>query len=200
MLNLETLQTLVGNAPQGVSETAIPNVQVFWSREAMPKHTQAYAFGLAFILQGHKIGYLGARRFHYGAGQYLAVGLPLHFECETHLQNQSPLLGIFVQLDRSELSSLFAEMMAHKALPSTIGERSGVEPLPIHAPIRWAVCARTVLPRAARCQQRGASRSSQSHQPRKPRRPNAGLYQPKPTPQPPRGGARPARPHEHRQF
>ncbi|MBK8451733.1 MAG: AraC family transcriptional regulator [Thiofilum sp.] len=135
MLNLQALETFVTNAPQGVNETSIPNVQVFWSHKAMPRHLQAYLFGLVFILQGYKIGYLGARRFQYGAGQYLAVGFPMHFECETHLQNHTPLLGIFIQLEVSELSRLAAQMMSCKALSTGIVERSGVEPLSISAPI-----------------------------------------------------------------
>lgn len=135
MLNTQPLHAFTNSDAQGSKNTAIPNVQVFWSQCAMPRHVQAYPFGLVFIFQGHKIGYMGERRFQYGAGHYLAIGLPIHFECETYVQNDEPLLGIFVRLDVVELSSLAAQMMASKALPDESSERSGVEPLPIIEPM-----------------------------------------------------------------
>lgn len=135
MIDTHPLQALISPDSQGLSTTCVPNVQVFWSHCAMPRHLQAYPFGLAFIFQGHKIGYIGERRFQYGAGHYLAVGLPMHFECETHVNSNEPLLGIFVHLDVTELSNLTAQMMSHDALPTTTIERSGVEPLSISAPM-----------------------------------------------------------------
>lgn len=135
MHHTQALQPFMTHEQQGLKSTSIPNVQVFWSQCAMPRHIQAYPFGLVFIFQGHKIGYMGERRFQYGAGHYLAIGLPIHFECETHVQNDEPLLGIFVHLDVAELSSLAAHMLASDALPSEPMERSGVEPLPITAPM-----------------------------------------------------------------
>jgi len=131
MHNIQHLQTFMTHEPQGLKPTNIPNVQVFWSQCAVPRHLQEYPFGLVFIIQGYKIGYMGERRFQYGAGHYLAIGLPIHFECETHVQNNEPLLGLFVHLDFAELSSLAAQMLAKDALPKETVESSGVEPLPI---------------------------------------------------------------------
>lgn len=141
MIDTQLLHTFITPDAQGIKDTAVPNVQVFWSQCAMTRHLQAYPFGLVFIFQGHKIGYMGERRFQYGAGHYLAIGLPIHFECETYVQNDEPLLGIFVHLDVAELSNLAAQMMSNQALPTEPVERSGVEPLTISAPM-YAVLER----------------------------------------------------------
>jgi AraC-like DNA-binding protein len=119
------------NVDLGSVETYVPHTHVFWSRCASKRQAQTYQLGLVFILQGHKVGYLGARRFEYGAGHYLAVGLPILFECETYAEAQAPLLGLFVALENAELSSLVAQMSTHRAIPVHSHEHAGVEPLHI---------------------------------------------------------------------
>lgn len=134
------LEPYMNAQAQGLVATHVDAVQVFWSRCALDVHVQDYPFGLVFIFQGHKKGYLGKRQFTYGAGDYLAVGLPIHFVCEAYVDADAPLLGIFVHLDATELSLLAAHMIAAQALPAPT-DHVGVEPLPITAPMD-AVLAR----------------------------------------------------------
>jgi AraC-like DNA-binding protein len=140
-----TLLPYMSAQAQGMVATQVAAVQVFWSRCALEAHVQDYPFGLVFIFQGRKKGYLGERQFSYGAGDYLAVGLPIHFVCEAYVDDDAPLLGIFVHLDAADLSRLAARMIAAQALPPP-SDHVGVEPLPITAPMD-AVLARllTVL-------------------------------------------------------
>lgn len=136
MINIEPILSNINNNPQGMMDTFVEGVKVFWSRCALDKRMQDYPFGLAFIFQGHKKGYLGDRQFQYGSGDYLAVGLPIHFMCETYVADDEPLIGLFVHLDMVDLSSLVAQMVQTQVLPSLPMGRLGVEPLPITAPMQ----------------------------------------------------------------
>ncbi|MBV7395896.1 AraC family transcriptional regulator [Mameliella sediminis] len=113
----------------GFVETGVPSVRLFWADAPVARAPLSYAPGIAIIVSGRKIGFFGDRRIEYGPGQYLAVGLPLYFECETVASPEEPLIGIFLSADPEDLRSLAAELSEHDlpTLPPQSG--LGIEPL-----------------------------------------------------------------------
>jgi AraC-like DNA-binding protein len=123
--------TIPSRAPSGVAETGVPGVLFFWIDEPSPRSPLLYDTGIVIIGQGHKVGYLGERQFHYDADTCLVLGVPLPFECESHATPEEPLLGIRVDIDLGMLHSLVARFSGklgfqpHEALAL----HSGVEPM-----------------------------------------------------------------------
>ncbi|MFC3613646.1 AraC family transcriptional regulator [Lutimaribacter marinistellae] len=113
----------------GFVETAAPSVRLFWSDAPVARAPLSYAPGIAVIVSGCKVGYFDERRIEYGPGQYLAVGLPLYFECETIATKEDPLIGIFMSGEPEMLLGLAGDLAAHDlpALPAKPG--LGIEPL-----------------------------------------------------------------------
>lgn len=123
----------------GFVATALPSVRLFWADRPVARAPLSYDPGIAIIVSGRKTGFVEDRRIDYGPGQYLAVGLPLYFECETLATPSDPLLGVFLRADPTELQSL-ADGLAPpspRSLPPEAG--LGVEPLPIGPSLMEAV-------------------------------------------------------------
>lgn len=124
--------------PGGFSETDLPQVRFFYTNRAVPREPLHYPPGLAIILSGKKIGFLDGRRFEYGAGAYLAVGLPLVFECETQASNDVPLCGLFISLCPSTLAELSAVVPVRSRGKNHQSTHQGVEPLQVQQPMAEA--------------------------------------------------------------
>ena len=62
---------------EGVIKTAMPGMTVFRGCHHRAARPFIYNPGIAVVLQGHKIGRVGAREFYYGPGQYLLQTLPI---------------------------------------------------------------------------------------------------------------------------
>lgn len=136
---LELRGALGGTGVPGFVDTPLANVQLFWSDRAIARTPLVYPAGIAVIVSGHKTGYLNGASFRYDAGNYLAVGLPVCFECETEASRETPLVGIFLKADPSlliELAAAFSELLPN-ALPKETS--LGVEPLPLRPKLRDAV-------------------------------------------------------------
>lgn len=123
------LEKFGGQNPGGFTDTELPQVRFFYTDRASNREPLHYAPGLAIILAGKKIGYLDGRRFEYGAGSYLAVGLPLVFECETQASAEHPLFGLFISLSPTTLAELSAVVPPRLEPEAPVSTRQGVEPL-----------------------------------------------------------------------
>ena len=124
------LSTYTDCIPGGFSDTALPHVRFFFTDRTAPRVPLHYPPGLAIILQGKKVGHLDGRRFEYGAGSYLVVGLPLVFECETQASPKMPLFGLFIELNPTALMELCALVPVPPQNNKTRGGTyQGVEPL-----------------------------------------------------------------------
>ncbi|MEO1038733.1 MAG: AraC family transcriptional regulator N-terminal domain-containing protein [Pseudomonadota bacterium] len=123
----------------GFSSTALPDVAFFWTDRPSPREPLSYDPGLAVILSGTKTGYLDGQRFEYGEGRYLAVGLPVVFECETHASADAPLFGLFLRFRPEELLDLkdLLEQTSVARLPKA--SSLGVEPLPVGPKMEGAI-------------------------------------------------------------
>ena len=125
--------------PGGFCPTGLENVDFFWTDRPTAREPLSYPPGLAFILSGRKTGYLHGQSFDYGPGSYLAVGLPLVFECETHASKTEPLLGLFIRFDSKALSELSQVLGLDRRGSPVSDAHLGVEPLPVGAEMQSAL-------------------------------------------------------------
>ena len=98
------------NLPDGFSETGLPGVRFFASRQAIARAPLVYDPGICIVAQGTKVGYLGGRQFVYDADTYLLVSATLPFECETFASPDDPLLGLYIDIDLPQLNALIDEL------------------------------------------------------------------------------------------
>ncbi|MCE5280643.1 MAG: AraC family transcriptional regulator [Deltaproteobacteria bacterium] len=94
----------------GSSESRLKGVRFFKSTHPIPRKPLVYDPGICIIAQGHKIGYLGDRRFQYDANNYLVVSVTMPFECETFASPDEPLLGLYIDVDMAQLHDLIGRL------------------------------------------------------------------------------------------
>lgn len=125
--------TLPSRDASGVAETGVPGVVFFWIDEPTSRSPLLYDTGLVILGQGHKVGYLGSRRYRYDADTCLVLGVPVPFECESHGTPEEPLLGIRLNIDLGVLHSLVARFAGKLGFSASSGAalHTGVEPLPM---------------------------------------------------------------------
>ncbi|MCB9793638.1 MAG: AraC family transcriptional regulator [Alphaproteobacteria bacterium] len=131
--------TLPSREPSGVAQTGVPGVTFFWIDHDTPRSPLLYDTGIVILGQGHKVGYLGGRRFDYDADTCLVLGVPVPFECESHGSPEAPLLGVRLDIDATALHSLVARFAGALGLGASGATRSGVEPLRVQGPLLEAV-------------------------------------------------------------
>ncbi|MCR9193309.1 MAG: AraC family transcriptional regulator [Hyphomonas sp.] len=130
---------LGGSGQTGFLPTRLASVRLFWSDHRLPRMPLAYDPGIAVIVSGRKIGFLNGSRFVYDAGSYLAVGLPVCFDCETHATPDRPLIGLFLNADQAMLQELSAGLAETRDARPAGQTTLGVEPLKLTMPMREAV-------------------------------------------------------------
>ena len=128
-----------GCNPGGFSPTLLAAVEFFWTDRPAPRAPLSYAPGLAVILSGKKIGHLDGQRFDYGEGSYLAVGLPVIFECETLASTEAPLFGLFLRFQPAELQELKGLLEQGSASRLPKASSLGVEPLTVGPIMKEAI-------------------------------------------------------------
>ena len=94
----------------GSSESRLEGVRFFKSTYPIPRKPIVYDPGICIIAQGHKIGYLGGQKFQYDANHYLVSSVTMPFECETFASPEDPLLGLYIDIDMSQLHDLIGRM------------------------------------------------------------------------------------------
>lgn len=137
---LEQLRHAHGHqAEVGFVETTVPSVRLFWADVPVARAPLSYVPGIAVIVSGRKVGFFDEQRIEYGPGQYLAVGLPLFFECETFASKEEPLIGIFISAEPERLLGLASDLGAHD-LPAPPPQPSQcIEALTMPDPMTGAV-------------------------------------------------------------
>jgi AraC-like DNA-binding protein len=127
----DLLEPHLASSRSGSVDTDLPGVHLFWATEAVPRTPLLYSASIVIVAQGHKIGYLGDRRFRYDRETYLVLGVPIPFECETHASPDEPLLGTTVDVDVTRLHHLVASLGGSLHLDrreSAADPYAGVEP------------------------------------------------------------------------
>jgi AraC-like DNA-binding protein len=124
----------------GFFRTALEGVRFFRTTRPVRRAPLLYDAGIIIIGQGHKVGYLGDSRFHYGGDTYLVMSVPIPFECETHASPELPMLGIFVDLDltvlREQVEALEASRQMQPVAPDLWAR--GLSPARFDEPMRAA--------------------------------------------------------------
>lgn len=139
MGNLQELSETYGFQPgAGYVETHLDSVRFFWSTEPVPRAPLIYKAGLVLILQGNKTGYLGDRVFKYDPDHYLVLTVPLPFDCDTDATPENPLLGLFIDIERTDLFEMI-RLMEFDNKVSSKAVSLGVAPVRLHAEMRDAV-------------------------------------------------------------
>lgn len=139
MQYLEEVKERYGFSPgAGYVPTTLPQVQFFWSTEAVPRAPLIYNAGIVFILQGHKTGYLGDHVFEYDPDHFLVVSLPTPFDCATFATPDDPLLGLFIHIDTVELRDL-APLVPPASADPVGGPALGLAPVPADPDMKAAV-------------------------------------------------------------
>jgi len=113
----------------GASESRLPGVRFFKLTQPAPRAPILYDPGICIIAQGHKVGYLGDQVFRYDADNYLVVSVTMPLECEIFASPESPLLGLYIDIDISQLHEMIGRMgfqpenghAGEKGLPRGIG-------------------------------------------------------------------------------
>lgn len=108
----EALRRLDLSGTCGLAETHLAGVRLFWSKESGDVTSMAYEAGIVLVLQGAKVGYVGTKRFDYNAGNYLVLTAPLPLQCVTIASPETPVFGLFVEIDKGEVMDLVARLEA----------------------------------------------------------------------------------------
>lgn len=94
----------------GAYESRLKGVRFFKETNYIPRRPMVYDPGICIVLQGHKTGYLGGRKFQYDASNYLVTTVTMPFECETFATPEEPLLGLYIDIDMGQLHDLIGRM------------------------------------------------------------------------------------------
>ncbi|MGH1463029.1 MAG: AraC family transcriptional regulator [Neptuniibacter sp.] len=115
----------------GFVETSIPGVRLFWSDHPVARSPMLYEAGIIIIGQGHKIGRIDGKSFRYDSGHYLVVSAPTPAECESFATVDDPLLGIFIDVDLSDLQLLVAKVSKYSTFSHDSESKlySNIEPV-----------------------------------------------------------------------
>lgn len=122
----------------GFVDTNVPSVRLFWADVSVARAPLSYTPGIAVIVSGRKVGFFDDRRIDYGPGQYLAVGLPLFFECETFATTDTPMIGVFLSIAPDQLLSISSDLEMHGVLRLPSQPSLGIEPLVVPRPMKDA--------------------------------------------------------------
>jgi AraC-like DNA-binding protein len=100
------------NDLEGIRETAIPNVWFYRSSKGNQRQPFVYQSGIIVMGKGYKHIHIGNQPVHYGPDDYLVVGVPMPLECEAFPEDDSPLLGLTINVDSTLLHRLVNELEA----------------------------------------------------------------------------------------
>jgi len=94
----------------GFLSSSLPGVSFMRSSRHIPRCPIAYEPGIFILVQGRKTGYLGEQRFVYDANHYLALSVPMPFECETEGSPEKPMLAVCIGVTPSTVTELLMQM------------------------------------------------------------------------------------------
>lgn len=122
-------------AEEGYVPTAREDIKFFWNKAPVPRGPRIYDPGIVIIGKGYKLGYQGERRFRYDADNCLVLSLPSAFESETDARPESPLFGLFVNVDRMLVVDL-AQAMGLEQGARLRDIQPSFEPVPLAGSLR----------------------------------------------------------------
>lgn len=114
---MSKIAELLGNfsiVDGGATESRLPGVRFFKDTLPVPRKPILYNPGICIVAQGHKTGYLGGHTFRYDADNYLVTSVAMPFECEAFGTLENPLLGLYIDIDMTQLHDLIGQMGLQK--------------------------------------------------------------------------------------
>ncbi|WP_372761866.1 AraC family transcriptional regulator N-terminal domain-containing protein [Pseudoalteromonas sp.] len=100
---------------EGTMETDIAGVYFHRASKSSPRQPLIYNSGIIVVGQGHKVIHFNDHKIHYGAGDYLVLGVPVPLECEAFTDDNLPVLGIAIDIDPALLHKLVNQMAQHQS-------------------------------------------------------------------------------------
>jgi AraC-like DNA-binding protein len=94
----------------GPTASRLNGVLLFKETKHINRKPMVYNPGLCIVVQGHKIGFLGGRKFRYDANHYLVTSVTMPFECETFASPEEPLRGLYIDIDMGQLRDLIGRV------------------------------------------------------------------------------------------
>lgn len=125
--------------PDGISPSCFRHVRWFKATDHQPKTPHLYSPGICFVLQGHKIGTLGGRRFQYDANHYLVASMTMPIECESFATPKAPLLGLYIEIDSAVLHDLISRLSQDATDSSAPIPQGGMAPAKMDPALQDAV-------------------------------------------------------------
>lgn len=123
------------------TETGLAGVRFFRATQHVPRTPLVYEPGICIVAQGRKIGFLGGKKFHFDADNYLVTTVTMPFECETFASPEAPLLGLYIDVDMAVLHTLIGQI--DMCAPVGAGDekdlRCGIGPAVLDADMKDAV-------------------------------------------------------------
>ena len=99
--------------PDTITKTALEGVNLFKVSEHRERSPMVYSPGIYIVVQGEKIGFLGKESYVYDENHYLVNVVSIPFECETRGSEETPAMGISIEINLDTLYSL-TEKIQHK--------------------------------------------------------------------------------------
>jgi len=109
--NLAIARELLSLTPHtGHFPTEIPGVALMRADRSLPAAPVLQEPSIVVLGQGMKRGYLGDEVMTYQPGQCLVVAMPMHFNCDTVVEEGNPMLAVSVAVDMDIIRELVAKM------------------------------------------------------------------------------------------
>jgi AraC-like DNA-binding protein len=129
MFHYWTLLKIFPVIDDGVYESRLQEVFLLKETRHILRRPKVCDPGLCIVDQGHKIGYLGGRKFRCDANNYLMTSVTMPFECETYANSEEPSHGLRIYIDPGQLHDRIGRidwpavmgMIGEKVLPCGIG-------------------------------------------------------------------------------
>ncbi len=102
------LLTLIGQP--GYFPTDVAGVTLMRADQSLPAAPVLQEPTMVVLGQGMKRGYLGDEVMRYRPGQCLLVAVPMHFNCDTVVEDGHPMLAVSVTVDMDIVRELLSKM------------------------------------------------------------------------------------------
>ena len=123
---------------EGIQATSVKGFFTYKTTEVHQRIPGVYEPAIIFGVQGRKHCYVGGRRYDYGAGNYMALFLPMPVEFEvTKASLNEPLLCIGIQIDLNRLADIVLRIdrLDSTAWRPAASDPSGIFTAPLTEPL-----------------------------------------------------------------
>jgi AraC-like DNA-binding protein len=95
---------------EGKQPTPVPGVEVSRTSHPTTGTPVVYEPMILFIAQGRKIGYLGGEVYRYDKDNFLALSVPIPFECKVEATPEEPVLALIISVDPTMLGEILINL------------------------------------------------------------------------------------------